>query len=163
MTLIYTALLCEAMPIVQKIKLQKIAKNLYQNKSVVLLVGGIGEKNTKKSLQDFFNTHEVKFAINIGIAGCKDKNIKIGELFCINKSFKNIPMTTITSVQKPTKHINTTLADMEAKFFIHECKQRKIEYLVFKIVSDYLDEAIPKKEFVSSLIQKSLDKWIHLV
>ncbi len=163
MTLIHTALLCEAMPIIQRLKLKKISKNFYQKDKIYLLVSGIGEKNTKRVLNDFLYAHEVKKAINIGIAGCGDKNIAIGDIFCINKTLPNIPSCSLTSVKKPTDKIDTTLVDMEAKFFSEICKKYEIEYIIFKVVSDYLDDTIPKKEFVSSLIQKSLDRWIKLI
>ncbi len=165
MTLIHTALLCEAMPIIEKLKLKKEDRNIYKNDEIILLVSGIGGIRTEECLESFLsiNSHKIKKVINIGIAGCSDESVKIGELFCINKTFSDIKTATLSTVDKPVKNIGSLLVDMEAKYFSTICEKYKIEYLIFKVVSDHLDEKIPKKEFVSSLIQKSLDRWIRLI
>ncbi|PID47666.1 MAG: nucleoside phosphorylase [Proteobacteria bacterium] len=163
MKLIHTALLCEAQPIIEKLRLQKMDKNIYNNDEFILTISGIGEEKTKEALNAIFSSHKIKKAINIGIAGCKDKNIPIGKLFCINEEFENIPKASITSVSKPRKDIKTLLADMETSAFKTKCEKFHVPYLIFKIVSDHLDATIPKKAFVSSLIRESLDKWIKLV
>ncbi len=163
MTLIHTALLCEAQAIIERLRLEKVAKNRYENDKVILIISGIGAKNTKSSLEEIFSTCKFEYAINVGIAGCKDKNVPIGELFCTSEKILHVKNATITSVDKPTKHINTTLVDMEAAAFELTCKSFGVKYLVFKVVSDYLDEQIPQKSFVTNLIRKSLDKWINLI
>lgn len=163
MKLIHTALLCEAMPIIEKFKLKKTSSDIYKNDDLIVAISGIGEKKTKECLNKIFSTCKIKKAINIGIAGCKDKSIKLGEIFCINKEFQNIKTTTLTTVKKPTCKIDTTLVDMEARTFMLTCKEKEIDFLVFKVVSDYLDEGIPKKAYVSFLIKKSLDKWIKYI
>ncbi|MBS9778980.1 MAG: nucleoside phosphorylase [Campylobacteraceae bacterium] len=163
MTLIHTALLCEAQSIIERLRLQKVAKNRYENDNFILIISGIGAKNTKLSLEEIFSTCKFEYAINIGIAGCKDKDVPIGELFCTNKQILHAKNATITSVDKPTKDINTTLVDMEAAEFELTCKRFGVECLVLKVVSDHLDDKIPKKDFVINLIRKSLDKWINLI
>ncbi len=164
MTLIHTALLCEAMPIIEHLKLQKSSKNIYTNENISLLVGGIGKQNTIYSLDEFFKTHkDITKAINIGIAGCSDKNINTGELFCTNKSLSHIPKASLRTVLEPATKIDTTLVDMEAEFFCQMCAKYGVDTLVLKVVSDHLDTKIPKKEFVSNLIKKSLSRWIKIL
>lgn len=163
MKLIHSALLCEAQPIIDRFKLQKISSSIYKNDDLIVAISGIGEKKTKECLKSIFSTEKIEKAINIGIAGCKDKEIDIGELFCINKTLEGIKTTTITTVKKPTCNIDTTLVDMEAKAFEFTCKEFGVEYLIFKVVSDYLDERIPKKAYVTELIKESLDRWVGLI
>lgn len=164
MTLIHTALLCEAQPIIETYKLTKVInKKEYKNEKILLIVSGIGEAKTSAVLQHILTTRPIQKAINIGIAGCKDKNIPIGSLFCANKKLKTIPHATITTVQSPTKEIFTTLVDMEASAFFFTCKDKNIDFFILKVVSDYLDDTIPKKSFVTKLIRDTLPQWKHLI
>lgn len=163
MILIHTALLCEAMPIIERFKIKKISKNLYKNDDIMVAISGIGKSKTIDCLKEILSEYKIKKAINIGIAGCADKSIKIGELFCINAELKSIKKASLTTVKKPTCKIDTTLADMETEAFISTCKEYEIEHLVFKVVSDYLNNEIPKKSYVSSLIKMSLNQWIILI
>jgi nucleoside phosphorylase len=81
-TLIHTALLCEAQPIIQYLKLlkNKDVPNMYENETHILMVSGIGKTATLKALTPIFNNYPVKKAINIGIAGCQDNTLAIGTL-----------------------------------------------------------------------------------
>ena len=171
MVLIYTALQSEAQYLIEYYKLtkQNLKYKVFLNEQIVLIVGGIGEVNTIKSLLFIFDTFDVRKAINIGIAGCSDKNIEIGELFCTNKQLKDIKFNNLVTVDTPKIQIlnDTTQAlyDMEAYYFEQECLKYldKKDIFIFKIVSDYLDDTIPSKEFVKQLIKKnikSLEKWI---
>lgn len=163
MKLIHTALLCEAMPIIERLKLKKSKKNLYQNGDILVAISGIGRKKTAICMREILSDFHIDKAVNIGIAGCANKEIKIGELFCINKEFKNIPKTTLVTVDEPTMCIDATLVDMEAEAFERVCTEFGVECVVFKVVSDYLDSKIPQKAFVSRLIKESLDKWIEFI
>lgn len=163
MNLICTALLCEAQPIIENFKLIKIKSNIYKNKNTIVAISGIGKKNITNCLHEVFESFDIKKAINIGIAGCSDKSIKIGQLYCTNADIKGIEQATITTVSKPTNDIQTMLVDMEASAFIEYCTKHNIEHFVFKVVSDYLDSTIPKKSFVTSLIKESLNQWIKIL
>ena len=84
-TLIHTALVAEAKPIIGHFKLKCIEKvpfNVYKNDDILLVVSGIGGEKTKSALAYALSLYEPKTAINIGIAGCSDKSVKIGSLFC---------------------------------------------------------------------------------
>lgn len=164
MTLIHTALLCEAQPLIETFGLEKVInKKEYKNDFLVLIVSGIGEEKTSTALIKAFQTYPIKKAINIGIAGCRDKTIPIGSLFCANKELENIPHASISTVKSPTKDINTTLVDMEARAFCFTCKEKGVDFYVFKVVSDYLDDTIPQKSFVTKLIRDTLAKWKHYI
>jgi len=171
-TLIFTALLPEAQPIINflKLKQDKSVQNLPKNLKIftsldnkhLLVVSGIGKENTIKSLQFIYENYNIEKAINLGIAGCCDSSIKIGTLFCTNRLLPNINFAPITSVEKPLdsdEDLETLLVDMEAKYFLEISKNYCKDIYVFKVVSDYLDIKIPQKSFVIKLIENSKDKW----
>lgn len=170
-TLIHTALLTEAQPLINFLKLkQNISLNLPNgnkiffddNENYILIVSGIGKENTIKSLNFVFENFKISKAINIGIAGCSDASIKIGTIFCTNKLLPNINFAPITTVDTPLESdedLETLLVDMEAKYFLEYCKEKVNDIYCFKIVSDHLDIQIPKKSFVIELIEKTKDKW----
>ena len=165
-TLIHTAFFAEAKAVIEHFGmrcLQKKPYRLYKSEKLLLIVSGMGAKNAlhvEAVLKDF----KITKAINIGIAGCKNRDIKIGSLFCTNKTLPDIDFATITSVSKPLddkNRLDTCLVDMEAQSFLEICKKELDEdfIFVFKVVSDYLDTSIPKKEFVEELIKNSIKKW----
>jgi nucleoside phosphorylase len=167
-TLIHTALFPEAKPIIECLKLQCIQTKpykIYQRDDIVLIVSGMG---CEKALhvEDVFKRYEVKKAINIGIAGCKDKDIEIGTLICTTHDIAGMRRENLTSVDAPCSDrtlLRTTLADMEAETFLHVAQQHlHVEDIyIFKIVSDYLDTTIPKKEFVWKIIEKNLSSILR--
>jgi len=163
MTLIHTALKHEAKPIIEYFKLQCIQTKpfkIYKKEDILLSVCGMGKKNTLL-VEEIFKNFDIQKAINIGIAGCKDKNIEIGELFCTSHKIQNIKQTDLTTVHAPLENaseLDTTLVDMEAETFLSTCKRylHVKDIYVVKIVSDHLDTTIPKKEFVWKIIEKNL-------
>ncbi len=171
-TFIYTALLPEAQPLINFLKLKQDTsiQNLPNGNKLfideydkyLLIVSGIGKENTLNSLQFIYKNYKIDKAINIGIAGCCDSSIKIGSFFCTNRLLPNINFAPITTVDKPLdsdENLETLLVDMEAKYFLEFSKKYCKDIYVFKIVSDYLDLQIPKKSFVIELIENSKEKW----
>ncbi len=167
-TLIYTALYPEAKPLIQYFKLIQNKTyeplKIFENEIYILVVGGIGKNHTQAILPFIYENFEINKTINIGIAGCKDKSIKLGSLFCVNQILKDIPKTTITTVDIPLEDsslLDTTLVDMEAGSFL-EVSQKYLsqkDIYVFKVVSDYLSTNIPEKSLVYNSIKKSIAKW----
>ncbi|PLY04341.1 MAG: hypothetical protein C0625_16825 [Arcobacter sp.] len=168
-TLIYTALLPEAQSLINFLKLKQdtSVQNLPQGNKLytsedneyLLIISGIGKKNCEKSLEFVYKNFEIKKAINIGISGCSDSSIKIGTLFCTNRLLPNINFAAITTVDEPLmsdENLETLLVDMEAKYFEIISKKYCDDIYTFKIVSDYLEEEIPKKAFVIELVQNSI-------
>lgn len=162
MTLIHTALQCEAQPIIEKFKLKQFQKQsykIYKKDDLLLVISGIGKEKTIASLEDIFSKYKFDKAINIGIAGCKEKSVDIGTFYDL--SFNPKLLTTVDKPLDNKENLETLLVDMEAKYFRDMSNkyvtQNNIK--VYKVVSDYLDKAIPKKSFVSMLIYDTLDKW----
>ena len=171
--LIHTALYPEAKPLIHYFNLVQNksyeALKIFENDKYILAICGMGKENTNKNLPFLFKEFEIKKAINIGIAGCKDTNIKLGSLFCTNhESLRNINSATITTVETPlddASKLYTTLVDMESKFFLEISKNNLNErdIFVFKIVSDYLSKKIPDKSLVYNSIKNSIAKWENMV
>lgn len=162
-TLLYIALRAEASAFIGNLKLTKIDGNMWENDTTLLIVGGIGSQKAQKHLRVIFKTYTFEKAINVGIAGCVDKSIAIGSLFCTNQVLQDIAYATLSSFDNAVtwkQEVSTTLVDMEAKTF----EEIALEYLhvknifVFKIVSDYLESTIPTKKFVSEIMQKNIKK-----
>ncbi len=171
-TLIHTALYPEAKPLIHYFNLLQNKTydkyRIYENDKYILIITGMGCQNVEKTLPFIYENFSINRAINIGIAGCKDTNIKLGSLFCTNKHLENIKFQTLTTVDKPledSRKLDTTLVDMEAKSFLNISKNNLNEkdIFVFKIVSDYLSKEIPNKSFVYNNIKKSISKWENVV
>ncbi len=167
MTFIHTALLSEGQTFIEKYKLPKVNSlpKIYASKNIIVLIGGIGKENTNSSLKYIFDNYTITKAINIGIAGCSDTTIEIGELFCTNRELEDINSMRCETVDTPqlptTNYPINTLYDMEASYFLAVVKKHLDEknIYIFKIVSDHLDSTIPKKEFVKKLIN---DKFRYI-
>jgi purine nucleoside permease len=167
-TLIHTAFFAEAKPIIEHLKLQCTQSKpykMYQRDDIVLIVSGMGAKNTLH-VRDIFETYEIKKAINIGIAGCVNTSIEIGSLVCTTHQFDAMLFETISSVDTPCEdkdNLTTTLVDMESETFLHASKEflHVEDIYIFKIVSDHLDSTIPKKEFVWEIIGKNVKSIVE--
>jgi len=163
-TLIHTALVAEAKPIIGHFKLTCKAKqpfNLYEGDGIVLIVSGMGSEKTKAALQYTLSLYEPNVAINVGIAGCRDTTVSKGTLFCTTHEGLDIPFATCSSHQKAVEdalHVNTMLVDREAETFL-QMLPKSIETYVFKVVSDHLEVIIPSKADVGNWIGKSIKQW----
>jgi len=174
----------EARAIINEFKLQKIQNEtykIYANNNTTLIVTNIGIKNAKKATSyiiKYLGAENISHFYNIGIAGCVDKNIKIGSMFFINKIIhKEIPIhinnkniashfnqCSISSFLNPVmqiqaKDIKSKLVDMEAiGFFEIVSKQTpKSNKYIIKIVSDYLlENNVFDKNIVIDLIEKNI-------
>ncbi|MDR2099570.1 MAG: nucleoside phosphorylase [Campylobacteraceae bacterium] len=163
-TLIHTALTAEAKPITGYFALvckSKIPFNIYENDTTALIVSGIGAAKTKEALTLAFRLFSPHTAINIGIAGCADKNVQIGSFFCAthkNLSVPYAPLSSHKSAVKSGEGITSLLADQEGEAFLENVPDN-VEKYIFKVVSDHLDARIPTKAEVSALLQKTLPLW----
>jgi len=170
--LIHTALYPEAKPLIHYFNLIQNKTyeplKIFENEKYILVVCGIGQEKTKQLLSCIYEMFSIYKAVNIGIAGCKDKNIKLGTLCCTNQSIEGIVRESLTTVDEAlddeTK-LYTTLVDMEAKTFV-EISQNFLDeknIYIFKIVSDYLSKELPDKSFVYNHIKKSIGKWENVI
>jgi purine-nucleoside phosphorylase len=161
---IHSAFFAEAKTIIEFYKLQCIQTKpykIYHKEHIILIITGIGKEKTSLYVNDILNKYDIVKAINIGIAGCKDKNIEIGSLFCTNHKLSFVDYADITTVDEPldnSENLKTTLVDMEAEYFISTCKEFLDikDIYILKVVSDHLNTTIPKKEFVWKIIEKNL-------
>ena len=156
MILIHTALFFEANPIIQYLKLHFVTKKpfkIYQNDKYILIISGIGGQNTIKALGYVYEKYAINYAINIGIAGTKDKQLKIGDLIQVRDNI----LTVDTPLDDASK-LNKQLVDMEYQYFYDISSSYNIPTVSYKVVSDYLDITIPKKQFVYDIIYKNLPK-----
>ncbi|MEA3513142.1 MAG: hypothetical protein U9R37_06030 [Campylobacterota bacterium] len=166
MVLIHTALLCEAQIFIERFKLKKISSTpkIYKNDYFILCISGIGKENTLKNIKFIFNNYTIKKAFNIGIAGCNNKDIKIGDIFITNKTITDIKyMNLITkNTITNTNTVNrVSLFDMEGIYFL-DLSMKYISndnIFIFKIVSDHLNTNHINKQFVKHLI---VDKFITI-
>ena len=122
--LIHTALQPEAQYLINfyKLKQDNSVQNfkLFFNDNIILIVSGMGKKNTIDSLEHVFKNYNIKKAINVGIVGCSDSSVKIGTLFCTNRLLPNINFAPITTVDTPLdsdENLETLLVDMESSYF----------------------------------------------
>jgi len=172
MILIHTALLCEAQSFIEKYKLKKInsSPKVYANDIFIICISGIGKENTLKSLDYIFNNYTITKAFNIGIAGCNNSKIPIGNLYSTNKKLQDIetlPLVTLDEIVTNSDLEETTLYDMEAEYFYH-ITQKYLdtkEIFIFKIVSDHLSSKILEKDIIKNMIskQRELFKFIKLI
>ena len=169
MILIHTALRCEAQSFIEYYKLKKLNSKIYLNDEIAILISGIGKQNTISTLDYMFLNYDIKKAINIGIAGCNNINIKIGNLYCTNRNIKEIetlPLITSDTVVTSSNALATSLYDMEGDYFqqVSQTYLSKENIYIFKVVSDHLSSEILKKDFIKNLIskQKILHHFIKL-
>jgi purine-nucleoside phosphorylase len=166
MILIHTALLCEAQTFIEYYKLKKINSlpKIYANDDIIVCISGIKSQSTLSSLNYLYENYSITKAFNIGIAGCNNINIKIGNLYCTNRRLKEIerlPLITSNEVITSSTAMATSLHDMEGEYF-HQVSKKHLKeenIYIFKIVSDHLSSEILKKDYIKLLISKQ--KIIH--
>ena len=162
---IISALKAEAEPLAKFFGLKQDTSYLYplyDGDDVKLICTGVGRRNIKNVLINFFqripkNT-QTQF-INIGIAGGKKNECKIGECFIIdnvyddksekvfnlnNKLESHCSTQNITTVSNPISDGGakySTLVDMEAHEICSTISKLGLEdnLLIVKIVSDFMD------------------------
>jgi len=171
MILIHTALLCEAQSFIEYYKLKKTnsTPKIYQNEKLIVCISGVGAQNTHFALGYIYQNYSIQKAFNIGIAGCNNRSICIGSLYCTNHildEIDSLPLITSDTIVTHSDEKEPTLYDMEAKYFLEISEQYlgSIDIFIFKIVSDYLEETFLPKDFIKRLItkQNSLHKFINL-
>ncbi len=189
MIIITTAFLIEAKPIILNYGLKKDTQvvnfQIYRNNDIILGISGIGKINsaifTTQILSSFKNFDNVT-VINLGIAGCYDKEVDIGSLLLINKIIdvacaKNyypdillkhaLTEKVIETHDQPVilkqkdipKNSKNNLVDMEVSGFFQAATNflppERIHCL--KIVSDHLDTIDLDKEKTALLISQKID------
>jgi nucleoside phosphorylase len=156
---IYTALPCEAKPLVEHFKLKKWlnvnAFAVYEHERVCLTVTGVGKIAMAAGVaytQALFNTVENPVLINIGVAGHREYDL--GSLYLIDKIIDadndksyfppliakaSCPSSAIQTASKPQlNYHHADLCDMEASAFYETATRFTTGELVqcLKVISD---------------------------
>lgn len=170
MKLIHVALFIEAKPLIEYFNLKQYDTKpfkIFKNDSIVLIVSGIGKENTQNALSLIFKKYDITQAYNIGTAGCGDRTIKLYSLLCTNRddlSMDYIPCETVINPQSLCTN-ERKLYDMEAEFFLQKCQDLVDEDKIYilKIVSDYCDDSVFKKEIVYNMVKKNINKIAEVI
>jgi len=177
MLIIHTALACEAKPWIEALNLKPSKGHgsirLYQSDDTQLLVSGTGSLRTSASIAYALGSltgqvdRSTLQAINIGVAGCVDTNIPIGDCFIVGKCSSdegkrhlypdiffnhNLPLATLRTSDRivhsqPAGPIpsaeNPLLWDMEGYGFFSACTLFLSPSCMqsLKIVGDHLEDA----------------------
>ena len=187
-----TALKAESDPFIQHLSLKKDSALDFpyfvnQKLNVGLIGVGVGKKNIRSRINDFFkliNHKEVQF-INVGIAGGKKSRTNIGDLFIINKILDDnsdkryypeiiidhgLNESSITTVGAPVHDGGKkydTLVDMEAHEIFSTCSRLVPVHniSIIKLVSDHMDgqELFTQPSIVSELLKEKMDEIIYFI
>ncbi|WP_428737472.1 hypothetical protein [Sulfurimonas sp.] len=170
MIYIVVALKSEAQALVDKYKLTKSTlKNyiLFSNKSMKLIVSGIGVEHSRLATQTLINHFDITdddFYLNIGVCGANTnyaigKLLKIGEIIYEDISYKFSEGITLHCKDEEIKQENFEAVDMESYGFydavIHNPAIKN--FAIYKVVSDHYEPQNLTKDMVKSLIFKNLD------
>ncbi|MBP5779002.1 MAG: hypothetical protein J6W17_03505, partial [Campylobacter sp.] len=128
---------------------------IYKNEQIWLCVLGVGAKNTA-NLAEILCVNSFRKVVNLGICGCSDKGVQIGEIFCINEKIDGIKTADLECVPSPSVAIKATLCDMESGEFKRVCTEFKVPFLIIKIVSDHLNTEKISKNFVYNLVKNQI-------
>jgi adenosylhomocysteine nucleosidase len=187
-TFIYTALPCEAKPLIDSYKLKKDTTiqpfSVFRDNEICLTVTGIGKTAMAAAIaytQALFSSGQNPVMLNIGIAGHKDH--LIGSVFLIDKITDSdsdrryypplvftppCPTHSLQSAAKPQLSYQPShLCDMEASAFYETATRFTSGELIqcLKIVSD--NESSPAQNIqtkqVSALISKQLPTIIAIL
>jgi len=183
---IFTALYCEAQPLIKYYHLKKnnnINKfQVFQNDNILLLItntGSIAAAVGVSFLSTLYPPSPSDFLINIGICGARDHNITVGSIFLCNKiteestnrsfypdvifkhSFAESDLITCSNVQQDSDfngNRDELLFDMEAAAIYQAAAYyfKPHQISILKIVSDHGITKMPGPDEVSGLIEKNM-------
>lgn len=180
---IVTALMAEAVPVIDFYHLQKQTKlpgyHYFSSKQIDLIVCGLSATKMHAGLSTFFQTQQPPFPqrwLNIGIAGAR--SLPIGSLVWagsiggvkidIPESATNQTAMNVTSLSKPsTEYKENNLFDMEAQAYL-KCIQENLtdfentKVFCAKVVSDnaQLNTLKMDKHWVTDLIRQNIDALV---
>ena len=174
---IFTALPCEAKPLIARFKLKKLNKPhpfaIYSNDEIVLTISGIGKVAMAAAVAyslAIFEYGQNPVLVNIGVAG--HQNAELGSLFvahkiidtdsdkCFYPSLANQTACETkalqTESQPQTNYKDDTLHDMEASAFYEIASRFSTSEFIqcFKVISDNQDTSI---EAISAIL---VTEWI---
>lgn len=178
MIFIVTALASEAAPIIDHFKLPKIAQTpfqIYQNRSVTLIISGIGSISSSIATTYLLSTNQIHkndICLNLGICGSGFSQEDIGQLYKVTKLIDSTtdksyilrqhkPPVTLACTPKPQNATNTfhhKLVDMESVGFYLSAKTfiTNKQIRIAKVVSDKISDTILEKSEVAALMRNTI-------
>jgi nucleoside phosphorylase len=193
MLFLIIALPCEAAPFIERLGLERDVENAqpltYLGDDCVLVVSGVGKSNaaaaTVFALSEYDWQPASVVVANVGICGSGDRLFCIGELSridCIRDIAADRSMTLdcpgdsgmvvshLATYDQPVLRAedhsgHEPLVDMEGAGFCQAAAMlvRGDRIMCFKVVSDYLGGALPKKAAVSKLIDNHVDEIMSVL
>ncbi len=185
---IFTALHNEALPIIDALKLKKDFSikefEHFVSDDISLSITGVGGIKAASVLSFIYSRSKDSYFLQIGIAGTRNKEYEIGNIFLINKATQNeskkvfypdiifthnLKENSIESfnrvVTDPSLSLEGELIDMEAAYFLESAQFFSPPHRsqVLKVISDYLDVKNITKTFISKLIEKNLSNISHIL
>ncbi len=193
MLMIFTALYCEAEPFIRFYKLKKQRNfhsfQIYAQDDIFLLITNTGSIKAAIGVAYLCSNHipgPSDRLFNIGVCGCKKKDVPVGSAFLCNKIHEQgtgrcyypdmcythpFHEDSIVSCQSIVNHTSNiylpeTLVDMEAAaiFQAGSVFYRPDQMFFVKVVSDHLEDKRIKPERITCLMQENLSSitgWMH--
>lgn len=181
MILFVCALAAEARAVIDYYGLNKVQGPItcYESDSVALAVSGMGKSASAISTSHLLTKFpQARMIINLGIAGCHQEKIAIGEALLVNKisdmslqkdyypdilfshDFLEADLCTYDMPQGKESEAACQLVDMEGSGFFEAARVfvKLHQIVIIKIVSDHLDTSIPEKEQVARWITEWMEK-----
>lgn len=175
LTLIHTALFREAEPLIRYFGLRQFETKpfkVFRSRMIVLIVSGVGKVFTQEAMAWILARYQFSSAINIGLAGCNDATVPIGQLVRVHGSLEALPLMPLKTFDSPLRADDDlastlpvpSLVDMEASYFTESVSPYFGigDIHVLKVVSDYLSDVIQNRDRIGTLIGDTLSQWGHL-
>ncbi|CDF58416.1 Spore photoproduct(EC:) [Thermobrachium celere] len=186
MLYISTALYIEAQEFIKKLNLKRdnsITKfEVFKNEDVLLIITGVGKVKSAVAVSYLLSKYDIKendLFINIGVCGCRDRNVQFGEIFICNKildndtkytyypdmllahPFKEASIETF-SRKVAEEEVEAELVDMESSALYQAASLffQPHQIIFLKIVSDYLNPDIIDNKHIINIIERNADSII---
>ncbi len=144
---------------------------IFENDTIKLIISGVGKINSCIATTYMQSIYKFDRVVNLGMCGAFDKNIKIADIFEVNKIIdiatskvyhvdKN-GSTSIACYDKPLDKITSSkakLCDMESSGFLNAAKKffKNENITLLKVVSDHINDKILTNEQTYTLFEKNL-------
>lgn len=192
MLVLITALHCEARPLISRLKLRKDRGpgrfEMYRGEGVLLAVSGVGMIRSAAAVSHalaLVPPPERSLAVNLGIAGCADKELPSGspvlmnkiingaegrayypDILFVHRLLEGAVMSCLKPVSCGCPEIERGLFyDMEAAGFFEAASMFLPPHAVqcLKVVSDHLEGEKLEPGFVSVLLEQRLDELTEVI
>ncbi|HHW48064.1 MAG TPA: nucleoside phosphorylase [Clostridiaceae bacterium] len=183
MVLLVTALMAEAVPLIEYFKLKKDmgihAYAVYRNSDIALIVSGVGKIRSAAALAylcALYHVTEKDILMNIGFCGSGSRKHPLGTLLLINKITdmdtgkdyypdvfcgRDFPKESLRCYSRAVREDDVSqgtdiFCDMESSGFIETAKKFVYAHniVILKIISDYLEPHYLNQELLKNYIRE---------